>query len=246
MSIRTPSITLLPISTMVTTLAIMMSVGSLAHSIPVTKYCIINNEQIISADQTDKMILKGFNYLHSPIKNRKSNKIKNNKEISIVVNCYLKLDNQSEEKNYLEKMHTEIINMPVKESIKSLHKFGYLGYLREKVYDGACETSAIKHLFSEAWLEEEKENNNDRYCKISSDILKARLPKAIEIIMQQDEFENNNKNKTTRIKRQRQQQQQKQKEEHYSPRVKSLKDFVQLFEQKEKEGKNPRVYVPYW
>jgi|GEM_PF-3532546 len=64
MSIITTSITLLPISTMITTLAIMMSVGSLAHSIQVTEYCIINNEQIISADKADKMILKEFNYLY--------------------------------------------------------------------------------------------------------------------------------------------------------------------------------------
>jgi len=49
---------------MITTLAIMMSVGSLAHSIQVTEYCIINNEQIISADKADKMILKEFNYLY--------------------------------------------------------------------------------------------------------------------------------------------------------------------------------------
>jgi hypothetical protein len=51
MSIIATSITLLPISTIITTLAIMRSVGSLAHSIPVTKSCIINNKQIISADE---------------------------------------------------------------------------------------------------------------------------------------------------------------------------------------------------
>jgi protein required for attachment to host cells len=61
---------------------------------------------------------------------------------------------------------------------------------------------------------------------------------------------NKNKNKTitaTRIGRQQRQkhQQQKEEKEDYSPRVKSFKDFVQLFEQKEKEGKNPRVYVSY-
>ena len=47
---------------------------------------------------------------------------------------------------------------------------------------------------------------------------------------------NKNKNKTTRLERQPQQEQKKKEEEEdYSPRVKSLKDFVQLFEQKEKE-----------
>ena len=65
---------------------------------------------------------------------------------------------------------------------------------------------------------------------------------------------NKNKNKkvktaitTTRktIRRQRDQNQQ-QEEENYSSRVKSLKDFVQLFEEKEKKGQNPRVYVSYW
>ena len=48
---------------------------------------------------------------------------------------------------------------------------------------------------------------------------------------------------TTRIGRQRQQKQHE--KEDYSEAVKSLKDFVQLYEQKEKEGKNPRVYVSY-
>ena len=33
-------------------------------------------------------------------------------------------------------MHKEIINMPVKETLKGLHKFGHLGYLREEIYDG--------------------------------------------------------------------------------------------------------------
>ena len=57
---------------------------------------------------------------------------------------------------------------------------------------------------------------------------------------------NKNKNKTTRLERQPQQEQKEEEEEEdYSPRVKSLKDFVQLFEQKEKEGKNPRIYVSY-
>ena len=67
--------------------------------------------------------------------------------------------------------------------------------------------------------------------------------------MQQEKLEynkkNKNKNKTTRLERQPQQEQKKKEEEDYSPRVKSLKDFVQLFEQKEKEGKNPRIYVSY-
>jgi len=72
------------------------------------------------------------------------------------------LDDQAEEKNYLEKMHNEIINMPVKDISKGLHKFGHLGYLRKEVCDGAGETYAIKHLFSEAWLEEEKQTTKKR------------------------------------------------------------------------------------
>jgi hypothetical protein len=82
----------------------------------------------------------------------------------------------------------------------------------------------------------------------SSDVLKARLPKAIKITLQTEKLEYNkkNKNKTTRLERQRQQQQKKKEEEEdHSPRVKSLKDFMQLFEQKEKEGKKPRIYVSY-
>jgi hypothetical protein len=61
------------------------------------------------------------------------------------------------------------------------------------------------------------------------------------------EYNKKNKNKITRLERQQRQQQQKKKEEeeNHSPRVKSLKDFVQLFEQKEKEGKKPRIYVSY-
>jgi len=85
-------------------------------------------------------------------------------------------------------------------------------------------------------------NKKERYCKVSSDVLKTRLPHAIEIMMQRDKLDDKNKNKiTTRTRLQQQEKQQK--EEDYSSRVKSLKDFVQLFEQKEKEGKNPRVYV---
>jgi hypothetical protein len=41
MSIRTPSITLHPISTMITTLAIMMSVGSLAYSNVIAKTALL-------------------------------------------------------------------------------------------------------------------------------------------------------------------------------------------------------------
>jgi hypothetical protein len=66
-------------------------------------------------------------------------------------------------------------------------------------------------------------NEKDRYCKVSSDVLKARLPKAIKITMQREELEDeNNKNKTTtRIGRQQQE-----KEQDDSSRVKSLKNFV--------------------
>jgi hypothetical protein len=149
-------------------------------------------------------------------------------------------------------MHNEIIKTPVDETLKSLHnKFGYLGYLREEVYDG--QSYLMKYLFSEAWSEEGSNNSNsndkkDGYCKLGSDVLKARLPKAIKITLQTEklEFNKKNKNKTTRLERQRQhQQKKKEEEEDHSPRVKSLKDFVQLFEQKEKEGKKPRIYVSY-
>jgi hypothetical protein len=107
-----------------------------------------------------------------------------------------------------------------------------------------AESYVIKYLFSEAWSDDNNDSSNkkERYCNISSDVLKSRLPKAIKVTMEREKVEYN-KNKTT-IRIGRKQQQQKQKEE-YSPRVKSLKDFVQLFEQKEKEGKNPRVYVSY-
>jgi hypothetical protein len=200
-----------------------------------------------SVYEQDKMILIQLNEIHLFSKKRKNNKNKNNK--TSTVNCYLKWDDYTEQKSYFEKMHNEIIKMPVEESLKSLHKFGHLGYLREEAYDG--KSYVIKHLFSEAWSEEENNNNNsgknnknEGYCKVSSDIIKARLPKAIEIIMQREKLDDN-KNKTT-TKKGRQLQQQKQHEkEDYKQIVKSLKDFVQLFEQKEKEGKNPRVYVSY-
>ena len=233
---------------MITIQTIAMIVGGLICSAPGANATIISNGQIIYDDENNKIISKQFSDIYSAIK--KKNKNKNKK--SGIVNCYLKWDNQVEEKNYLEKMHNEIINTPLKETFKSLHKFGYLGYLREEdVFDG--ESYIIKHLFSEAWSEEGNEKK-DRYCIVRSDILKARLPKAIEIIIQRAKLEQNkNKNKiktaitTTRktIRRQRDQNQQ-QEEENYSSRVKSLKDFVQLFEEKEKKGQNPRAYVSYW
>ena len=167
-----------------------------------------------------------------------------------VMNCYLKWDDHIEEKSYLEKMHNEIIKTPVKETLKSLHKFGHLGYLREEVYDG--QSYVMKYLISEAWSEEDNNNDgnsNNRkegYCRVSSDVLKSRLPKAIKITMEREKVEENKENKIkTTIRIGRKQQQQKREEEKYSPRVKSLKDFVQLFEQKEKEGKNPKLYVSY-
>jgi hypothetical protein len=198
-----------------------------------------------SVYEENKMISKQFSNLHSALKKRK-----NNKKIS-VINCYLKWDDHAEEKSYLEKMHNEIIKTPDDKTLKSLHnKFGCLGYLREEVYDG--QSYVMKYLFSEAWSEEgsndyNTNNKKEGYCNISSDVLKARLPKAIKITLQTEKLEYNKKNKITRLERQRQQQQKKKEkeEEHYSPRVKSLKDFVQLFEQKEKEGKNPRIYVSY-
>ena len=231
---------------MITIQTIAMIVGSLICSALAANATIISNGQIIYDDENNKIISKQFSDIYSAIKKKNKNKK------SGIVNCYLKWDDQVEEKNYLEKMHNEIINTPLKETFKSLHKFGYLGYLREEdVFDG--ESYIIKHLFSEAWSEEGNEKM-DRYCIVRSDILKARLPKAIEITIQRAKLEENkNKNKVktaikaTRktIRRQRDQNQQ-QEEENYSSRVKSLKDFVQLFEEKEKKGQNPRVYVSYW
>jgi hypothetical protein len=188
--------------------------------------------------QENKIISIQLNETRSSIK-----KTKNKNEKSSIVNCYLKWDDHAEEKNYLEKMHKEIINIPVEETFKSLHKFGHLGYLREELYDG--ESFVIKHLFSEAWSKDN--NKKDGYCTVSSDALKARLPKAIKITIQREKLENKkNENKTTtKIGRQRQQKQHEKEEKDYSEAIKSLKGFVHLFEQKEKEGKNPIVYVSY-
>ena len=162
-----------------------------------------------SVYKENKMISIQLNETHLFFKKRRNNN-KNNKS-SIVINCYLKWDDYTEQKSYLEKMHNEIINMPVKESLKSLHRFGHLGYLREEVYDDG-QSYVIKHLFSEAWSgrgEEDNNNNNsstnnkkkEGYCKVSSDVIRARLPKAIEIIMQREKLEDNkiknNKNKIT-------------------------------------------------
>jgi hypothetical protein len=199
-----------------------------------------------SVFQKNKMIVIQLNDTRSSNRKRKkSNKNKNEK--SSIISCYLKWDDHIEEKIYLEKMHNEIIRIPVEETSKSLHRFGYLGYLREEAYNG--ESFVIKHLFSEAWSEDAKDKNKkEGYCKVNSDVLKARLPKAIKITIQREELEDNenkNKNKTIAATRIERRQQQKEEKEDYSPRVKSLKDFVQLFEQKEKEGKNPRVYVSY-
>src|SRR5215218_2468389 len=117
-----------------------------------------------SVYEENKMISKQFSNLHSALKKRK-----NNKKIS-VINCYLKWDDHGEEKSYLEKMHNEIIKTSAKETLKGLHnKFGYLGYLREEVYDG--QSCVTKYLFSEAWSEKNNNNGNsnnkkDGYCKI--------------------------------------------------------------------------------
>jgi len=175
---------------------------------PLSNTSIITTKQIISGDEENKMISKQFNQIHSAIKRKN----KNNKNNSSIVNCYLKWDDYTEEKSYLEKMHNEIIKMPVEESLKSLHKFGYLGYLREEIYDG--ESYVIKHLFSEAWSDENyNDSKREGYCNVSSDVIKARIPKAIKIIMQREELEDNkNKNKTTtRIGQQRQQKNKKNK-----------------------------------
>ena len=124
-------------------------------------------------------------------------KKKNNNNISSVVNCYLEWDYHIEEKSYLEKMHNEIIKTTVKETLKNLHnKFGYLGYLREEVDNG--QSSVMKYLFSEAWSEDNDSNDNKKdggYCKVSSDVLKSRLPMAIRITTQREKFEYNKKNK---------------------------------------------------
>jgi hypothetical protein len=67
-------------------------------------------------------------------------------------------------------MHNEIIQTPVKETLKSLHnKFGYLGYLRREVYDG--QSCVLKYLFSGAWSEEHNNDSNSSnikngYCKV--------------------------------------------------------------------------------
>ena len=152
------------------------------------------------------MISKQFNNIRVSIKKNgnKKNKIS-------IVNCYLKWEDHAREKSYLEKMHNEIIKMPVEKTWESLHKFGYLGYLREEVYDG--QSYVMKHLFSEAWSEDNNDSSSndsikDRYCKISSDVLKARLPEAIRITIQREKLEYNKK---TRLSRQRQQQQQQKK-----------------------------------
>ena len=227
---------------------IAMTVGSFICSAPAANVTVIYNGQIISDDEDNKTISKQCSDIYSTIK--KKNRNRNKK--SGFVNCYLKWDDQVEEKNYLEKMHNEIINTPFKETFKSLYKFGYLGYLREEVFDG--ESYVIKCLFSEAWSEEDNDKK-DRYCKVRSDILKARLPKAIEITIQRVKLEKNrNRNRNTAItaitttrKRIRRQQEQNQQQEidNYSLRIKSLRDFVQLFEEKEKKGQNPRIYVSY-
>jgi hypothetical protein len=198
--------------------------------------------------QENKIISIQLNETRSSIKKRKNKNKKSN-----IVNCYLKWDDHAEEKNYLEKMHKEIINIPAEETLKSLHKFGHLGYLREEIYDGD-EYYVIKHLFSEAWSKEDDNNESnsnkkDRYCKVSSDVLKTRLPDAIKITIQREKLEQtkNNKSKiTTRIGRERQQKKKQQQEKQDSSRVKSLKDFVGLLEEKENEGKNPRVYISYY
>jgi hypothetical protein len=99
-------------------------------------------------------------------------------------------------------MHKEIIQTPVKETLKSLHnKFGYLGYLRREVYDG--QSCVLKYLFSGAWSEEHNNDSNSSnikngYCKVSSDVLISRLPRAIKTTMQRQKLKYN-KNKTTRL-----------------------------------------------
>jgi hypothetical protein len=194
--------------------------------------------------QENNMISIQLNDIRTSNKRNKHDRNNKNKSSSIV-NCYLKWDNQAEEKSYLEKMHNEIINMPVKETLKSLHKFGHLGYLREKIYYGD-ESYVMRHLFTEAWPKEDNDKK-EGYCKVSSDVLKARLPMAIKIAMQREKLDktNKNKNKIIKTRTHRQQQQKQYEREDYRGEIKSLKDFVQLFEQKEKEGKNPRVYVSY-
>jgi hypothetical protein len=245
---------LMPVRTTITSIhvsmlaiqTIAMTVCSFVCSALAANVTVIYNGQMISDDEDNTTISKQFSDTYSAIK--KKNRNRNKK--SGFVNCYLKWDDQVEEKNYLQKMHNEIINTPFKDTFKSLYKFGYLGYLREEVFDG--ESYVIKRLFPEAWSEEDNDKK-DRYCKVRSDILKARLPKAIEITIQKLKFEKNkNRNTakraitTTRKKIRRQREQNHQQEiENYISRVKSLRDFVQLFEEKEKKGQNPRVCVSY-
>jgi hypothetical protein len=51
----------------------------------------------------------------------------------------------------------------------------------------------MKHLFSEAWSEDNNNSKKDGYCKISSDALKARLPEAIRITIQREKLKYNKK-----------------------------------------------------
>lgn len=69
----------------------------------------------------------------------------------------------------------------------------------------------MKYLFSEAWSAEDNNdgNSNDKkngYCKVGSDVLKARLSKAIKITIQREEvqdnkYKNKSKSKITTTKR---------------------------------------------
>jgi hypothetical protein len=58
----------------------------------------------------------------------------------------------------------------------------------------------MKYLFSEAWSAEDNNSSNDKkdgYCKVGSDVLKAKLSKAIKITIQREEIQDNKyKNKS--------------------------------------------------
>ena len=126
------------------------------------------------------MISKQFNNINSS-----SKKNGNKKNRISIINCYLKWEDHASEKSYLEKMHNEIIKTPVKETLKSLdNKFGYLGYLREEVYDDR--PCVMKYLFSEAWSEDNNDTSNnknikDGYCKVSSDYLEPDCQRLLEL-----------------------------------------------------------------
>ena len=93
---------------------------------------------------------------------------------------------------------------------------GHVGYLREAYHGGPY---AIKVLAPEAWKEEE--------ATIPVDILRARLPEAIQACKERH-FKNYGEDENA---------------EAVQWAVRSLEEFVQLAEAKDREGKKPRIHV---